>query len=41
MAQDKGDIKVRRMVEGDLVKVNEIDRSLFSKGRVTTWPFSF
>ncbi len=41
MAQDKGDIKVRRMVEGDLPRVNEIDRSLFSKGRVTTWPFSF
>jgi len=29
------------MVEDDLAKVNEIDRSLFSKGRVTTWPFSF
>jgi len=41
MAQNKGDIKIRRMVESDLVKVNEVDRSLFSKGRVTTWPFSF
>ncbi len=41
MAQNKGDIKVRRMVEDDLSRVNEIDRSLFSKGRVTTWPFSF
>lgn len=41
MAQNKGDIKIRRMVEDDLPRVNEIDRSLFSKGRVTTWPFSF
>ncbi len=41
MAQNKGDIKVRRMVEDDLPRVNEIDRALFSKGRVTTWPFSF
>ncbi len=41
MAQNKGDIKIRRMVESDLAKVNEIDRSLFSRGRVTTWPFSF
>lgn len=41
MAQNKGDIKIRRMVENDLPRVNEIDRSLFSKGRVTTWPFSF
>jgi len=39
MAQNKGDIKIRRMVEEDLPRVNEIDRSLFSKGRVTTWPF--
>jgi len=41
MTQNKGDIKIRRMVESDLAKVNEVDRSLFSKGRVTTWPFSF
>ena len=41
MAQNKGDIKIRKMVESDLAKVNEVDRSLFSKGRVTTWPFSF
>ncbi len=41
MAQNKEDIKIRRMVEDDLPRVNEIDRSLFSKGRVTTWPFSF
>ncbi len=41
MAQNKEDIKIRRMVENDLPRVNEIDRSLFDKGRVTTWPFSF
>jgi len=29
------------MVENDLAKVSEVDRALFSKGRVTTWPFSF
>jgi len=41
MVQNKGDIKIRRMVEDDLPKVNEVDRSLFEQGRVTTWPFSF
>jgi len=41
MAQNKGDIKIRRMVEGDLPKINDIDRSLFEQGRATTWPFSF
>ena len=40
MTNNKEDIKIRRMVENDLPRVNEIDRSLFSKGRVTTWPFS-
>ncbi len=40
MTNNKGDIKIRRMVESDLPRVNEIDRSLFGKGRVTTWPFS-
>jgi len=39
MAQNKGDIKIRKMVEDDLPRVNEIDHSLFRKGRVTTWPF--
>ena len=41
MAQNKGDIKIRKMVEADLSRVNEIDRALSKKGRVTTWPFSF
>jgi len=40
MTQNKGDIKIRRMVENDLPRVNEIDRSLSGKGRVTTWPFT-
>ncbi len=41
MGQDKTDIKIRRMVEGDLPRVNEIDRLLFGEERVPTWPFSF
>ena len=41
MVQNKANLKIRKMVDADLGKVNEIDRSLFSKGRVTTWPFSF
>jgi len=41
MTQNEGDIKIRRMVESDLPQVNELDHSLFIKGRVTTWPFSF
>lgn len=41
MVQNKGDIKIRRMVKGDLPRVNEVDRRLFGEGRVTTWPFSY
>lgn len=41
MTQDKGGVKVRRMVEGDLPRVNDIDRLLFDEERVPTWPFSF
>lgn len=41
MTHSKGNAKIRRMVESDLPRVNEIDRSLFGKGRVTTWPYSF
>jgi len=41
MTNNKEDIKIRRMVENDLPRVDEIERSLSSKGRVTTWPFSF
>jgi ribosomal protein S18 acetylase RimI-like enzyme len=41
MAQKEGDIKIRRMVENDLPKINDIDHSLFEQGRATTWPFSF
>ena len=41
MAQDKGDVKIRKMVEADLSKVKAIDDSLFGKERTPTWPFSF
>lgn len=41
MAGKKGDVKIRRMVEADLPRVNEIDRLLFGEERVPTWPFSF
>jgi ribosomal protein S18 acetylase RimI-like enzyme len=41
MAQNKGNVKIRRMLEGDLPRVNEIDRLLFGEERVPTWPFSF
>ncbi|MFC1984457.1 GNAT family N-acetyltransferase [Chloroflexota bacterium] len=39
MTQNEKGIKIRKMVEDDLPRVNAIDRSLFSEGRVTTWPF--
>jgi len=41
MAGKKADVKIRRMVEADLARVNEIDRLLFGEERVPTWPFSF
>lgn len=41
MADDNVQIKVRRMTGDDLAKVNEVDRSLHGKRRVTTWPFTF
>jgi ribosomal protein S18 acetylase RimI-like enzyme len=41
MAEKKSDFKVRRMVEFDLPRVNEIDRLLFGEERVPSWPFSF
>ena len=41
MVQKASDIKVRMMVSADLAAVNDIDRSITGKGRVTTWPFSF
>ncbi len=31
MAQDKGHIKIRRMVEADVTRVNYIDRLLFGE----------
>ncbi len=41
MTQDKGDVQIRKMVESDLPRVNELDRSLFGEERSPTWPFSF
>lgn len=41
MAEKKADVKIRRMVEADLPRVNDIDRLLFGEERVPTWPFSF
>ncbi|RLC65081.1 MAG: hypothetical protein DRH97_08185 [Chloroflexi bacterium] len=41
MAEKKADVKIRRMVEADLPRVNAIDRLLFGEERVPTWPFSF
>ena len=41
MTNSRAEIKVRKMVEDDLPRVNEIDQSIAGKARVTTWPFSF
>lgn len=41
MAENRANIRVRRMTNSDLAKVNEVDRSLIGRRRVTTWPFSF
>lgn len=41
MVQEKGKVRIRRMVDADLPRVNEIDRLLFGEERVSTWPFSF
>ena len=41
MARKKGEVKIRRLSESDLPRVNEIDRSIFGEERVPTWPFSF
>jgi len=41
VSENQGDIKIRRMVKDDLASVNDVDRSISGKGRVTTWPGSF
>ncbi|MFC1957436.1 GNAT family N-acetyltransferase [Chloroflexota bacterium] len=41
MTNSNGKIKIRRMVDADLRRVNEIDSLLFGEKRVRTWPFSF
>jgi len=40
MAKD-GEVKVRKMTDADLPRVNEIDHLLYGEERVPTWPFSF
>jgi ribosomal protein S18 acetylase RimI-like enzyme len=41
MADEKSEVKVRRMVDADLPRLNEIDQLLKGEGRVNTWPFTF
>jgi len=41
MVQSRGTVKIRKMVDADLPRVNEIDRLLSGARRVSTWPFSF
>ena len=41
MAQQKGEIKIRKMVEADLETVSRIDKLTRGDDRFTTWPFSF
>ncbi|MFC2038331.1 GNAT family N-acetyltransferase [Chloroflexota bacterium] len=41
MADEKNEIKVRKMTGADLPKANLVDSSLEGQRRVTTWPFSF
>ncbi len=41
MTESSAKVKVRRMVDDDLMKVNQIDRLLFGEDRVSTWQFSF
>ncbi|MBI2852577.1 MAG: GNAT family N-acetyltransferase [Chloroflexi bacterium] len=41
MVRRSGEVKVRKMEEADLPRVNYIDGLLFGENRVTTWPFSF
>lgn len=41
MAKGNGEVKIRKMVDADLIRVNEIDSLLFGENRVRTWPFPF
>ena len=41
MTKDKGDVRVREMVEADLLNVKMIDHSLVGGLRTPTWPFPF
>ena len=35
------EVKVRKMTDADLARVNEIDQLLYGEERLPTWPFSF
>jgi ribosomal protein S18 acetylase RimI-like enzyme len=41
MAPAPEKIRIRKMQDSDLAKVNEIDQALVAPKRATTWPFSF
>ena len=41
MANGNREVKIRKMVDADLVRINEIDSLLFGEKRVRTWPFPF
>lgn len=41
MTRNNMDVKIRRIAEADLPRLNEIDQLLLGEGRVPTWPFSF
>ena len=41
MASDSNEVKIRRMTDADLPRVNEIDQLLYGENRLPTWPFSF
>ena len=41
MSENRGEIRIRKMYKGDLFALNDMDQAITSKGRVTTWPFSF
>ena len=41
MVQQKGEVKIRKMVEADLETASRIDRSTSGNDRFTTWPSPF
>ncbi len=41
MADANREVKIRKMIDADLTRVNKIDSLLFGEKRVRTWPFAF